>query len=105
MNPDIDRDVPLLGLSQRIPPSNVGAEQALLGALMANPAACRHVDCLLEPYHFTDPVHGAIFEVIMQGFRAKRLVDAITLRAEFEHTGVLDEVGGTAFDCLVKHEV
>jgi replicative DNA helicase len=27
---------PLLGLSQRLPPSNLQAEQALLGALLAN---------------------------------------------------------------------
>jgi replicative DNA helicase len=29
-------DSPLLGLSQRQPPSNIAAEQALLGALLAN---------------------------------------------------------------------
>ena len=92
-----DQTHPPLRLSQRIPPSNIQAEQALLGALMANPAACRHVADMLEPYHFTDPVHGAIFEAIMRGFRAKRLVDTITLRAEFEHTGLLDEVGGAAY--------
>ncbi len=29
-------DLPLLGLSQRMPPSNLSAEQALLGALLSN---------------------------------------------------------------------
>ena len=52
-------DNPLLGLSHRLPPSNIQAEQALLGALMANNLASRHVDGWLEPAHFADPVHGA----------------------------------------------
>ena len=33
----------LLGLSQRIPPSNLAAEQALLGALLANNKAFERV--------------------------------------------------------------
>lgn len=90
-------DTPLLGLSQRLPPSNIQAEQALLGALMANNMAVRHVDGLLEPEHFADPVHGHIYPAILEGHRAGRLVDVISLRAKFEHTGRLDEVGGTAY--------
>jgi len=34
---------PLLGLSQRLPPSNAQAEQALLGALLANNKAYERV--------------------------------------------------------------
>ena len=92
-----DHTHPSLGLSARIPPSNVQAEQALLGALMANNLACRHVESFLQPRHFADPVHGAIFKAILGGFRSHRVVDAITLRTEFEHTGLLDEVGGTPY--------
>ena len=36
-------DSPLLGLSQRLPPSNMQAEQALLGALLANNRAYERV--------------------------------------------------------------
>ena len=36
-------DSPLFGLSQRLPPSNVQAEQALLGALLANNKAYERV--------------------------------------------------------------
>ena len=35
-------DSPLLGLSQRLPPSNLQAEQALLGALLASAALGQH---------------------------------------------------------------
>ena len=92
-----DPDNFLLGLPQRLPPSNSQAEQALLGALMSNNQACRHVEGFLQPRHFADPVHGAVFKAILRGFTAEKVTDAITLRAEFEGTGVLDEVGGTAY--------
>ena len=50
-------DSPLLGLSQRLPPSNVQAEQALLGALLANNRAYERVSEFLAPEHFADPSH------------------------------------------------
>ena len=90
-------DPPLLGLSQRLPPSNLQAEQALLGALLANNKAYERVSEFLVPEHFVDPLHGRIFQAIARRIEAGQLADAITLKAEFEHSGVLDEVGGTAY--------
>ena len=87
----------LLGLSQRIPPSNLAAEQALLGALLANNKAFERVGEYLAPDHFSDPVHGRIFHAIKRRVEAGQLADAVTLRAEFEHSGLLDEVGGPAY--------
>ena len=87
----------MLGLSQRQPPSNSQAEQALLGALLANNRAFERVAEFLAPEHFADPIHGRIFAAIHRRVNNGQLADAITLRAEFEHTGVLDEVGGTAY--------
>jgi replicative DNA helicase len=88
---------PLLGLSQRLPPSNVQAEQALLGALLANNRAYERVSEFLAPDHFADPIHGRIFQAIARRIEAGQLADAVTLKAEFEHSGVLEEVGGTAY--------
>ncbi len=90
-------DSPLLGLSQRLPPSNLQAEQALLGALLANNKAYERVSEFLAPEHFVDPVHGRIYQAISRRIEAGQLADAVTLKAEFEHSGVLDEVGGTAY--------
>ena len=90
-------DSPLLGLSQRLPPQNERAEMALLGALLANNKAYERVSEFLAPEHFTDPVHGRIYQAIIRRVEAGQLADAITLRAEFEHSGLLDEVGGTAY--------
>jgi replicative DNA helicase len=90
-------DSPLLGLSQRLPPSNLQAEQALLGALLANNRAYERVSEYLAPTHFADPIHGRIYQSISRRIEAGQLADAVTLKAEFEHSGVLEEVGGTAY--------
>jgi len=90
-------DPPLLGLSQRHPPSNERAEMALLGALLANNKAYERISEFLAPEHFVDPVHGRIYQAIVRRVEAGQLADAITLKAEFEHSGLLDEVGGTAY--------
>jgi len=90
-------DSPLLGLSQRLPPSNLQAEQALLGALLANNKAYERVSEFLAPEHFADPIHGRIYQAIARRCEAGQIADPVMLRAEFEHSGVLDEVGGTAY--------
>ncbi len=88
---------PLLGLSQRLPPANMQAEQALLGALLANNRAYERVSEFLIPEHFADPVHGRIYQAIARRVDAGQLADAITLKAEFEHSDALTEVGGIAY--------
>src|SRR6202166_4048693 len=93
----IDTPAPLLGLSQRLPPTNLQAEQALLGALLANNRAYERVSDFLLADHFADPIHGRIFAAIARRVEAGQLADAVTLKAEFEHSGVLAEVGGTAY--------
>ena len=90
-------DSPLLGLSQRLPPSNLQAEQALLGALLANNRAYERVSEFLAPVHFADSIHGRIYQAIARRIEAGQLADAVTLKGEFEHSGVLEEVGGTAY--------
>lgn len=88
---------PLDGLALRAPPAAPLAEQALLGALLANNKAYSRVADFLLPDHFSDPIHGRIYQEIQNLVESQRLADAITLRQVFEHSGVLDEVGGTAY--------
>ena len=87
---------PLL-LSQRIPPHNLEAEQSLLGTLMANNKTYERVRHFLRPEHFADTIHARIYEAIQRRVEAGRLADAVTLKAEFENSGVLEEVGGTTY--------
>ena len=92
-----DFDAPQTGLTRRIPPRNEQAEQALLGALLANNKAFERVSDFLTPEHFADPVHGRIYEAIARRCEQNTVADPVTLRAELEHAGVLAEVGGVAY--------
>jgi len=87
----------LLGVSQRLPPANLQAEQALLGALLTNNRAYDRVSDFLTGAHFADEVNGRIYDAISRRIEGGQLADPVTLRAEFENTGVLDSVGGTAY--------
>jgi replicative DNA helicase len=87
----------LFGLSQRLPPANLEAEQALLGALLSNNKAYERVSEYLAAEHFVDPVNGRIYAAIQRRIEAGQLADAVTLRAEFQNSGLLDEVGGAAY--------
>lgn len=90
-------DAPLFGLSQRLPPANLEAEQALLGAILANNRAYERVSEFLLPEHFADPVHGRIYSALATRIEAGQLADGLMLKAEFENTGILDEVGGMGY--------
>jgi replicative DNA helicase len=77
-------------------PTNIQAEQALLGALLANNKAMDRCDGL-EPEHFADPIHGRIYQAIVRRIASGQLADAVMLKAEFENSGILDDVGGTVY--------
>lgn len=87
----------LLGISQRLPPANLQAEQSLLGALLTNNKAYDKVSDFLIGEHFADPINKKIYDAIIRRIEAGQIADAVTLKAEFEHTGVLNEVGGIAY--------
>lgn len=97
MNAVHPRPDPLFGQAMRVPPANLEAEQALLGALMANNKAYDRVSEFLEPRHFADPLHGAIYAAIKRRIDAGGLADAVTIRADFEGNALLAEAGGPAY--------
>jgi replicative DNA helicase len=84
------------GLSPRLPPSNVQAEQAFLGALLTNNKALDRAQ-FLRPEHFADPAHAHIFRRAVQRIQAGQIADPLTLKTDFENTGMLDQIGGTAY--------
>lgn len=88
---------PLDSLLQRSPPANMAAEQALLGAILTNNKAYEHVSDFLEPSHFADAINGRIYEAISRRIERGQLADPVTMRAEFEHTGILDAAGGPEY--------
>ena len=81
-------------------PQNLEAEQALLGAILANNKAFERVSEFLKPQHFADGIHCKIFEVIAKLIQRGHVADVITLKNFFEQEGSLNEVGGHQY--LVK---
>jgi replicative DNA helicase len=96
MAPDDGPLPPLFGLSQRLPPSNIQAEQAFLGALLANNKTLDRAQ-FLRPEHFAEAIHGKIFRRAVQRIEAGQVADPLTLKTDFENTGVLEEIGGVAY--------
>lgn len=93
--PDGERGL-FSGHPVRLPPANIQAEQALLGAILSNNKAMDGA-AILRPEYFADPAHGRIFAEARALIEAGRIADAVTLKAVFENAGALDEVGGTAY--------
>ena len=93
---DDARIIPFPDAAPRQPPANILAEQALLGALLANNRAFDRLDGL-RAEHFADPINGRIFAAIQARVQAGKLADAITLRQDFEAAGTLRDVGGMAY--------
>ncbi len=83
--------------SYRDPPVNYEAEQALLGAVLANNAAYEKVADFLQPEHFAEPVHGRIFEACGRLIDRSQIANAITLKNVFERSEELAEVGGAKY--------
>jgi replicative DNA helicase len=64
----------------KVAPHNIGAEQALLGAVLVHPEAFDRVSDFLEPTHFFEELHGRIYEVIRQLMRAGKTATPITVQ-------------------------
>lgn len=93
----IGRGEGLIGISQRQPPSNLEAEQALLGGLLANNKPYARISTYLRPEHFADPIHGEIYRRICERIDAGGIADAVLIRSDLENTTILDEVGGVVY--------
>ncbi len=63
-----------------MPPHNIEAEQALLGAILVNNEAFYRVSDFLEPKHFLETIHQRIFELAGGLIRAGKLATPVTLK-------------------------
>lgn len=86
--------------AMRVPPSNLQAEQLLLGCILTHPNAYRAVEEFLKPEHFADPRHGAIYRASVTMIERGETPNAVTLKNHFEGKRgelSLDELGGSAY--------
>lgn len=69
-----------LAAHHRESPSNIEAEQALLGAILVNNDAYYRVSDFLKPIHFQEPLHRKIFELAGDTIRMGKIATTITLK-------------------------
>ena len=81
-------------------PQNIEAEQALLGALLANNKAWESISDYLKPNHFADATHAKIYKVISDLIAKRCVADVIILKKQFEQEDTLKDVGG--YQYLIK---
>ncbi len=81
-------------------PSNLEAEQALIGSILVNNDIIDEVSTIINHTSFYDPAHTKIYEVIETLNNKGMIANPITLKNYFEKDNMLNEVGGTEY--LVK---
>lgn len=84
-------------MEQRIPPQNIEAEQAVLGAMMLEHNAVVAAMEKLRPGDFYREVHRTIFEAMEHLHHDNKEVDVITLPEELRRMKKLDDVGGLEY--------
>ncbi|MCB2075257.1 MAG: replicative DNA helicase, partial [Novosphingobium sp.] len=78
-------------------PANIEAEAAFLGAVLIDNRVIEDLPTQLVPSHFYEPVHGRIYERILQLLDRSAVVTPVTLRPYFESDEALKELGGLAY--------
>ena len=82
---------------ERLPPQNVDAEEAVLGALLIDPDAIIRVATFLNAEDFYREKHGWIYDTALALHDRREPIDLLTVCDELDRRGQLDEVGGPAF--------
>lgn len=86
---------------QNLPPHNIDAEQAFLGALLYDNELA-HQTPFLKAEHFYDPVHGRLFDEAMSRIHGGTLANEIALRTWAENDPGLAEIGGVTYLAILQ---
>ena len=86
--------------SQKQLPSNIEAEQALIGSILVSNDIYDEISTLVDTKKFFDPIHAKIFSAIETLISKGLLANPITLKNYFENDQGLKELGGQEY--LIK---
>ncbi|CAN7148661.1 replicative DNA helicase [Bacillus sp. AFS015802] len=81
----------------RVPPQNIEAEQAVLGAIFLEPSALTTTSEILIPEDFYRHSHQRIYNVMLNLGDGGKAVDLITVTEELAAAKELEDVGGVAY--------
>ncbi len=84
-------------MSLKIPPNNIEAEKAVIGAVLIDNDAFNKVADIIRPDFFYDPKHQVIFTNIMNLYAASKPIDFLTLTTELKKNKKIKEAGGAEY--------
>ncbi len=90
----------LKGIKDKGLPSNIEAEQALIGSILVNNDIIDEVSNIITLNDFYDPLHSKIYGLIENLHNKGMIANPITLKNSFKSEEDLSEIGGTEY--LVK---
>lgn len=84
-------------MSNRVPPHNIEAEQAILGGLMLDSEAWDDVASLIDTPDFYRPAHKKIFEAIKSLNRQGQSADIVVLSNHIQRNNEMEAIGGPRY--------
>lgn len=92
-------------LFDRIPPQNLEAEQAVLGAILLQGEALITAMERVQTEDFYDKPHQLIFEAMIQLGEGNQPIDLVTLTSLLKDKGELEDIGGVSYLAKLAHGV
>ncbi|MDT2044761.1 replicative DNA helicase [Priestia aryabhattai] len=83
--------------ADRLPPQNIEAEQAVLGAIFLEPSSLTLASELLIPEDFYRAAHQKIFTCMLKLSDQGEPVDLVTVTSDLANQKILEEIGGVAY--------
>ena len=90
-------ELPEFATLERLPPQNLEAEMAVLGAMLLEEEALMQAVELLEVEAFYTDAHRKIFTAFLDLYKNSTPVDLVTVTEELRKRNVLDEIGGPSY--------
>lgn len=84
-------------LSKRLPPHNLDAEKAVLGAILINPLSMNRVVEILEADYFYSPSNRLIYDAMFSLYNQNKPVDALSVSDYFQRKNQLESIGGAEY--------
>lgn len=83
--------------ADRLPPQNIEAEQAVLGAIFLEPAALTLASEILIPEDFYRASHQKIFNAMLKLNDEGKVVDLVTVTEELAASKLIEDTGGVSY--------
>jgi replicative DNA helicase len=88
---------PFVSTIDRIPPSNLEAEMALLGSILVDKEMMSTVAEIVQPADFYASLHESIYLALFALYERGEPLDKVALAEELRNRGMLDKIGGLAY--------